>query len=604
MLGALLLIAIFIIMLFIGQKFKITGEIFSSQAMIKMFLNSLKRFPVSTLLFSVLFGLCFTYQNIRHDIWYVYFIFTPVAAIIGIIITLISENYFKLTIKSHLISVFTVLIWGAYCLSLPKRMNDITTAKNIELWMLIVTISCMMFFIPFWRKNKDRIFLNFIYKMFSGLAFSYFVSFIIFLGLSLALYAVDKLVWNIGSTHRLSANLSIICFVLFAPIYFMSNIPKKEDNYGNKDSYIMKVGNKLSLYVLTPLLAIYTVILYIYLFKIIITWNLPKGWVSTFVSLLAFGGLWVMISLYSLSQKAENKIVNFIYRWFGLIVLPPLFLMSIGIFRRIGDYGITINRGYVLLLNLWFYAIYLYLFFTKGRSIKHIFVSPLIIALTASVSIWGVADITHKSLVKEANEILDQKVSFKEAGTIISNLKLEEKKRMKSIFKYLYKKFGRESVQTFFKDRVPDYSYDFLKKIDWGINYKNKIEKREWIAYNILQTKKRETVRNIRAYNSFIEIDYKYYDLTYNSHNKKALIFYSEEKDDIIKIIVDKKNTFLIPIRKTLMPYFKKKEREAIVIKGKNYKMIINDFRGYYYPGKDSIRITSIDGYLFYRAKK
>jgi len=81
--------------------------------------------------------------------------------------------------------------------------------------------------------------------------------------------------------------------------------------------------------------------------------------------------------------------------------------MSIGIFRRIGDYGITINRCYILLLNIWFYGIYIYLFLTKSQHIKWILMSLVGIALISSIGFWSVANTVEKySLTKDENTML------------------------------------------------------------------------------------------------------------------------------------------------------------------------------------------------------
>ncbi len=69
-----------------------------------------------------------------------------------------------------------------------------------------------------------------------------------------------------------------------------------------------------------------------------------------------------------------------------MIVVPLLVLMTVGIARRISDYGFTVNRAYILLLNLWFYGVYIYLFAVRGRHVKWILISAVVVAFVSRVA--------------------------------------------------------------------------------------------------------------------------------------------------------------------------------------------------------------------------
>jgi len=226
------------------------------------------------------------------------------------------------------------------------------------------------------------------------------------------------------------ANLAIFCFVLFSPLYFLANIPGKTDKHSD-EIWLSKTSKIFALYILTPIAAFYAVILYVYLFKIIITWELPKGLVTWLVSSLMCLGLLVGISLYPARYKAS--------RYFGLIMLPLLALMSVGLFRRFADYGITISRGYVLLLNIWSYGICAYVFFTKGQRIKWIFVSFAIVALLFSVGPLSVANITRHILTSEVNKYMNDNYD---------NLDSKDRKKIRDKVKYLSRMYGKESVSA------------------------------------------------------------------------------------------------------------------------------------------------------------
>jgi len=348
-----------------------------------------KRFPISILLIVGLAVLFFVGINKDFDdISYQFWIFFSIGAIISVTTTLLFEDYFS-NLKNYGITLFAVLLWGVYCYFLPEKTENIQISKVIEIFVVSGTAFCAMFFISFLKKNNDHAFWNFTTQTLFQMVLACVFGTILFGGLSLALLAIDSL-FNVSVDSKIYGNLAVICFALFTPIYFLANIIDKTEKHNNEIFY-NKVQKILALYILTPILAVYAVILYAYLFKIVVAWELPNGWVSWLVSALALGGLIVITVLYPVREQEKNKVVNFISHWFGLLILPLLLLMTIGIFRRIGDYGITINRGYILFLNLWFYGIYIYLFFTKSRHVKWILISFVAVALMTSVNVYGVA---------------------------------------------------------------------------------------------------------------------------------------------------------------------------------------------------------------------
>lgn len=110
-----------------------------------------------------------------------------------------------------------------------------------------------------------------------------------------------------------------------------------------------KVENLLRIVVdrvLSTALVIYTVILYGYIFRILFKWELPNGGVAYMV--LAF--LCVALVCYLLRMQVKNRRYEWFYKFFPAIAVPPLVLLWIGIFRRIGEYGITEDRFYLLVL--------------------------------------------------------------------------------------------------------------------------------------------------------------------------------------------------------------------------------------------------------------
>ena len=406
---------------------------------------SVERFPISVLF---VIGFAVLFFKMIHgdagDIRYQFRIFIVVGALISVTVTLFSEDYFS-NLKTHGITFLAMLLWGVYCFFLPENAEDVRIGKNIEIFVIGGAAFLAMFFISFLKKDQDLVFWNFSMKMLLQIALACVFGAIFFGGLSLALVAVESL-FGIAVRGMAYGDLAVICFVLLAPLYFLANIPDKKEKHNDEIVY-GKALKVLALYILVPIMAVYAVILYGYLLKIIAAWELPNGWVSWLVSALALGGLLIIALLYPIREK--NEAAAFISRWSSLLILPLLLLMTIGIFRRISDYGITVNRGYVLLLNVWFYSIYIYLFFTRSRHIKWILISSVVVFLLTSINVWGVASVTKNLLIKEVSAVFNKKVSTQEAETIFSAMTPDERTRIEGKLRYLYRRQAQIFVQEF-----------------------------------------------------------------------------------------------------------------------------------------------------------
>lgn len=97
-------------------------------------------------------------------------------------------------------------------------------------------------------------------------------------------------------------------------------------------------------YVMAPSLAIYLVILYGYIARILVHWQLPDGGVAYMV--LTFLCVGLLCELFRLQVPHKN--FDGFYRWFPALSVPPLILLWVGAWRRIGDYGLTEDRVWLL----------------------------------------------------------------------------------------------------------------------------------------------------------------------------------------------------------------------------------------------------------------
>lgn len=127
-----------------------------------------------------------------------------------------------------------------------------------------------------------------------------------------------------------------ICFFALSSWIFMAN----EDEPKAVNAEFLE---KILYFLLTPALALYTIILYAYIVRIALFSGLPRGGVAYIVlSYLACGFILQALFLASLHRRWEK-----FYRFFALLAVAPIALLWLGIAERVGEYGLTPERIYL-----------------------------------------------------------------------------------------------------------------------------------------------------------------------------------------------------------------------------------------------------------------
>lgn len=130
--------------------------------------------------------------------------------------------------------------------------------------------------------------------------------------------------------------------------------------------------------VLSTALIIYSVILYGYIIRILVKWELPNGGVAYMVLLF----LCVALVCYLFRMQVKNRHYEWFYKFFPAIAVPPLVLLWIGTFRRIGEYGITEDRFYLLVLAA---LVTLYVAMLVWERTRRFQLMALVLALSAAL---------------------------------------------------------------------------------------------------------------------------------------------------------------------------------------------------------------------------
>lgn len=164
---------------------------------------------------------------------------------------------------------------------------------------------------------------------------------------NVALWLCEVIIWSAIYLFGHSTILQHLQFDLFlttelfvVPTIFMMMLDRWQDREA-KGSHILE---KLLNWIVSPAIIAYAALLTIYLLKIIITWTLPDGGVSYMV--FAFTITALVVKAFQI--LIEKRRYDWFYDRFSLISLPFVALFWIGVARRIGEYGLTATRVYLI----------------------------------------------------------------------------------------------------------------------------------------------------------------------------------------------------------------------------------------------------------------
>lgn len=240
----------------------------------------------------------------------------------------------------------------------------------------------------------------------------------------------------------------------------MSRLPKGEEKY-NRTAVTSKFLTGMVRYLFLPLLVGYLVVLYVYGAKILLAMELPKGGVCLLVIVLMMGCLGIELMLYPLQRKADAEGVGThafecrLVRWLPVIILPLLVLMSVAIGRRISDYGITVGRLYVLVLNLWFYAVCIGLYLTCARRIHWVTLSFGALFLLTSALPVNFCNITRSVIADRiegylsSHEHPELPMSASTYTDFMTSLPTAEAERLRDDLKYLRSLYDEQAIARF-----------------------------------------------------------------------------------------------------------------------------------------------------------
>ncbi|MBO4622230.1 MAG: DUF4153 domain-containing protein [Paludibacteraceae bacterium] len=372
------------------------------------------------------------------------------------------------------IRVGLVLLWTAYCVWLYLSEVQLQRGFVVGNAAWITAFVLLIPFISFWRE-KDDIKAWHLLLSFALAAIIVNIVVGVMTAGSLGLLAGVGALFDMTISEKLFFSVAVVCYVLLGGFLFLYLTPTGERKH-NTDTAIHPFLLSVMKWLIMPLLGCYMVVLYVYMCSIIFHWELPKGTLSVLVSVVMFGLVLTYVVLYPRIKDGNDALAKLVKRWAPILILPLLVLMTVGIGRRIHDYGITAPRLYVLTLNIWYYVICLVILLAPRKRFHWIFLSFAALFLLSSGLPVNYYSISKRAIVGRITSVLED-----------NNIPIQKDKT--ELYKTLKSTIGKEDAKSILEniDYLHDtYQYNgmtaWMEKYDSGDRYVYKYDNNtdEW----------------------------------------------------------------------------------------------------------------------------
>ncbi|MEM8836932.1 MAG: DUF4153 domain-containing protein [Pseudomonadota bacterium] len=254
-----------------------------------------------------------------------------------------------------------------------------------------------------------------------------------------------------------------IAILFVAPVFGLSLTPQSfadEIRSPVEGTLVARAVGSFINYLITPVLLVYFLIILLYSGKILVEWSLPKGQVAT-ISLVFSIGLTAFILFARPFSDRANIATRFLLSRWHILLIVPLILLSIAVFRRVSDYGLTPERYGLMIAVFWTCLLIVGPFLFRAQMTNRaILATSALLLLGASIGPWGAIgysisnQVGRLHAVLERSNLIENGVLVEEAAqqTDISEL---DKVQARSIVRFLAEHDSLDRLKPLFLEASP-----------------------------------------------------------------------------------------------------------------------------------------------------
>lgn len=378
-----------------------------------------------------------------------------------------------------------------------------------NLLFLSPAILLFLMFAPYLKGGDDTSVWFYNRSLWIGVAVSYLALLMFAGGVCLAMWAVERL-FDVDFGYRVFSDLWAFSCLILGPIYALSWVPKKFEftsDECNTPNGLKFIANWISV----PMVFVYLGILYSYFAKMMITGEIPNGILAYLISGFVGAGVVTYLVSWPLREKGSVQLRFFHKIFFPALIIPVGFHFY-AIWERIGAYGVTEQRYYILLTAIWF-AMIAIANIKRKMPIKAIPATLAILLVFASFGPWGAVSVSGQSQFKrlEALLIKNDLVEDGKVKKAQGSIPFDDRLSISSILDYLCGSERDEMIEGLFvledKEKSGRYrcsSYKLTKE-QLGFDYVSHYSTRDPEQLIQVWSNRHDVIREVEGYKYLIK---------------------------------------------------------------------------------------------------
>lgn len=362
-----------------------------------------------------------------------------VGAVLGIVAQQVYERFSNRSKQRVQLYVVVVLLTIGYYFTIFS-IETFTMQMEIKTAVFIFALLMVFIWIPSIRNKVlfNETFMATFKAFFTTVLFTAVIA----IGISLSVFAIDQLLFGVDG--KVYSHLFNIIFILFAPLFFLSQIPVYP---GSKDvltdeekvritvaTACPKVLAILLSYIVIPLTALYTLILIVYVLVNI------RGdfWTENLLEPMLVSYSIVVILLLILVSGLTDAFATFAKKVLPKVLLPIVLFQLIASTLKIGELGITHGRYYVILFGLFAFITSVIFSFYPIRKSGWIAAVLIVFSTVSIIPPVDAFTVSRVNQTKTLQKVLTENGMLQD-GAIIPNgeISTEDKRKVTETVRYL-----------------------------------------------------------------------------------------------------------------------------------------------------------------------
>jgi hypothetical protein len=272
--------------------------------------------------------------------------------------------------------------------------------EAIRYFQLSAGLHLLVAVLPFLGQRETHAFWQYNRRLFLGFLRAGVFSAVLYLGLVVALVALDKL-FGVKVPDDLYGRLWLAIIFVVNTWIFLADVPRGLGQLVDDTSYprVLKV---FAQYILTPLVFLYLVLLLAYLVKIVVGGEWPSGWIGWLVTSVAVTGLLGFLLVHPLRNDAGEAWIRTYTRWLFIGLIPAAIVLLVAFWKRVLPYGLTELRLLGVLLGLWLLIIAVSYTLRQEAGIRRI---PVTLAGLLLLTLYGPLSVTSISVASQGRRL-------------------------------------------------------------------------------------------------------------------------------------------------------------------------------------------------------